>query len=166
MRRVMNRQRLMELFYYDPVVGVFIRRRSLSGGAKIGDIPTTRQRDGYIVFTIDGVQYLAHRLAVLYMTGRMPPDDVDHGDLNKANNAWKNLRPANRTLNNANKTVQSNNTLGVKGVTMHNGGPKFRADISIAGKKRYLGCFKTAEEASAAYASAANAAFGPYARVA
>lgn len=163
---MLTQGRLKFLFDYDPETGDFTRRVSVAPNARAGEIAGYINGDGYVNFRVDGVIYQAHRLAFLYMTGEFPDSDVDHIDLNKANNAWRNIRPANGTLNNANKPLQSNNTVGYKGVSRHNGGPKFRADVKVNGKKKYLGCFSTPEEAHAVYVKAANAMYGEYARAA
>ncbi|MBZ9888112.1 HNH endonuclease [Mesorhizobium sp. BR1-1-3] len=159
-----TQQRLKELFLYDPLTGVFTRRVRTANSVYVGDVAGTTTGDGYTQIKVDGVDYLAHRLAVLYMTGDWPDEDVDHEDLDKSNNVWLNLRPANQSLNNANKPLQSNNKTGFKGVSLHNGGPKYRADVKIEGKKKYLGCFDTADEAHVVYMLAANDLYGSYAR--
>lgn len=160
----LTQARLHVLFHYDSETGEFIRKTRTSNSTRIGEVAGAVQRQGYIQLRVDGVLYLAHRLAWLYMTGRMPDDEIDHRDLNKSNNSWGNLRPADGSLNNANKPTQKNNSLGLKGVSKHNGGPKYRADVRINGRQKYLGCFPSREAASKAYAEAANDAFGEYAR--
>ncbi len=164
MSRNLTQERLQVLFHYEPETGEFIRKVKTSNSTCIGDVAGTVQRRGYIQLRVDGVLYLAHRLAWLYMTGRMPENEIDHRDLNKSNNAWSNLRPADGSLNNANKPTQKNNALGLKGVSRHNRGSKFRADIRINGKQKYLGCFSSQDAAAKAYADAANDTFGEYAR--
>lgn len=82
--------------------------------------------------------------------------------MNKANNAFDNLREANNSQNNANR--QGWNKVGIKGVTQR--GNRFTAQITINGKRSYLGMFKTSIEAHAAYLASANDAHGKYARAA
>jgi hypothetical protein len=118
---------------------------------------------GYVLVGVDGPQYLAHRLAWLYMTGAWPDAEVDHIDGNRANNAWSNLRLASRSQNIANSGLRVTNTTGFKGVFKAR--KKFNAKITVNYKSVNLGNFDTKEEASAAYKRAAQAAFGEFARV-
>ncbi len=90
--------------------------------------------------------------------------DVDHENLNRADNRGDNLREATRSQNNANTTVRKHNKLGVKGVSVKCG--KYVAHIKINGKKNHLGTHDTIEAAAAAYSKAANDNHGEFARVA
>ncbi|TPL66648.1 HNH endonuclease [Mesorhizobium sp. B2-4-1] len=51
--------------------------------------------------------HLAHRVIWKLVTGEDPVGDVDHWNLNKANNRWSNLRDATGTNNQANSPRQS-----------------------------------------------------------
>lgn len=159
----LTQDQLKEFLHYNPDTGKFTWLVSRSK-VKAGDIAGTVDGQGYINIGLMGVTHCAHRLAVLYMTGSWPEHDVDHEDLDKANNAWCNLRPATDTQNEANKPLRSDNTTGYKGV--YRGDGKFVAQIKIGGVKKYLGRFTSAEEAHAAYLCAANAEFGEFARAA
>ena len=55
---------------------------------------TADPKSGYLRIQIGARKYLAHRLAWLRMKGRWPRDEIDHHDLDKANNRWANLREA------------------------------------------------------------------------
>ncbi len=86
--------RLKELLEYDPDTGIFRWRnapnRRIRAGAIAGNLDTYGNRQ----IRVDGKSYLAHRLAVLYVTGSWPTTDIGHRDLNNDNNAWGNLRQA------------------------------------------------------------------------
>lgn len=92
-----------------------------------------------------------------------PPDGahVDHIDNDGLNNRRLNLRPCSRAENMANVKVNRRNKLGVKGVWIV--GKRYRAVITPNGRPINLGTFATVEEASAAYAAAAKAAWGDFA---
>lgn len=163
----LTRARLKELLHYDPETGVFTRRLN-KGRWKAGSVAgcTAKWSRGgvYTVIRVDDVLHLAHRLAWLYVTGEWPSDEIDHIDLNGANNRWANLRAATGDQNKANKPKQSNNTTGFKGVWFHRQIGRYAASINIRGKKHSLGCYATPEEAHAAYRAAAVRAWGEYAR--
>lgn len=105
---------------------------------------------------------LMHRLIM----GVTDPDiHVDHRDGNGLNNCRANLRNCSRAENLHNARRRSDNTTGFKGVGYNPRLNRFHARISIHNKVKYLGSFATAEEAHRAYCSAAQAAFGEFARV-
>ncbi|UYE95850.1 hypothetical protein KNLIENLN_00037 [Sinorhizobium phage NV1.1.1] len=158
----LTQQRLKELLHYDPETGKFTRLVARRGIAKEGAVAGSLHSKGYIRITIGDNEYLAHRLAFLYMTGNWPEFQVDHKDLDKVNNAWDNIRESTSTQNNANKAGRGQT--GFKGVTKSRG--NFRAMISINGKQCHLGTRSTPEEAHALYAKAANDVFGEFSRTA
>ena len=93
------------------------------------------------------------------------PDEkpmIDHIDNNPANNNVKNLRWATSKNNLANQGKQKNNTSGFKGVTFNKQLNKYIAFISINGKNKYLGLFKSAEKASQAYEAKAREIHGDF----
>jgi hypothetical protein len=103
---------------------------------------------------IGGRDYLAHRLAYLYMTGKWP-NQIDHSNYDKSDNRWENLRECSREQNFANSYRH------LKGVSWHHG--KWRAEIKVNGRRHYLGRFDDPQEGALAYATAACAAYGEFA---
>lgn len=91
--------------------------------------------------------------------------DTDHINGNGLDNRRSNLRAATRSQNNANQRARSG-TSPLKGVYRHyNSGVKqWRAAIRIDGRRKYLGLFRTPEEAHTAYCVAARVLFGHFAR--
>ena len=157
--------RLLEALEYDAQTGVF-RHRETKTSVKAGDIAGSQNDGNYQRIYIDGISYKAHYLAWFYVTGAWPKAMLDHRDTNKRNNAFDNLRLANRVLNGANIGLKSHNTSGYKGVSWYKPTKKWKAQIQVAGKKRSLGYHATKEAAYAAYVEAAREAFGEFARVA
>jgi len=160
---------LRTLLSYEPETGVFIwkhrpdARRCWNtryAGKEAGYDWCPDGKTTYRVLRIFDWPFLAHRLAVLYMTGEWPEADVDHEDGNGLNNRWSNLRPASKPQNGANRGPNKNSKTGVKGVSLSNG--RYRA--SFRGKQ--LGLCDTLEEAAALYERAAKEHFGQFARVA
>jgi HNH endonuclease/AP2 domain len=76
--------------------------------------------------------------------------DTDHIDRNPLNNSSTNLRTVTRTENLRNRSVQKNSTTGVRGVFYHSRDKCWTASIRIDKKLKWLGKFKTKEEAVAA----------------
>ena len=98
-----------------------------------------------------------HRLvAIAFLENPDNKPKVDHIDNNPANNNVKNLRWATSSDNSCNRGKQKNNTSGFKGVAFHKPTNKYRAQININGKKKHLGLFKTAENASQVYEAKAK----------
>jgi hypothetical protein len=148
-------ERLRELLFYDPKDGIFTRRIA-TGNAPAGAIAGCVKADGCRYIKIDGRSYGAGRLAVMFMTGELPVNEVDHWNLDKADDRFDNLRPATHSQNMAN--IRPRGKLRLKGVVQL--GDKFRAMIG----RRYIGTFPSAALASEAYKAAAVAAWGAFAR--
>lgn len=159
----LTQARLKGLLAYDPETGV-CRWHVKKGRAQGRDVAGYCGPDGYWRIQVGGKLWLLHRLAWLYMTGEQPPMIVDHIDRDPANNKWANLRAATKSQNNANSHTRVRSATGFKGVFHHK--RKFRAQISVEGRCKYLGLFASPEEAHAAYVRAAEAQFGSFARAA
>lgn len=164
-RTKMTHERLREVLHYDPSTGVFTRLVS-RGRAKIGAVAGGINGHGYRRIMIDRKRYHAHRLAWFWMTGEWPAAEIDHWNLNRADNRWGNLRVATRSQNKANTRAYATNTSGLKGVSWDAQNSKWRAQIVINGKQISLGRRDTREEAAAEYADAAELYFGEFARAA
>lgn len=138
-------ERLREALKYDPATGVFTRN----------DIPTgsVNAVSTYVIIGVDKGHYYAHRLAILYMTGSWPLVETDHINGNRSDNSWANLRPADKELNCQNlRRAKSHNKLGLLGVGRNGSG--FMANLTVKGKRHYLGTFRTQELAQIAYIAA------------
>lgn len=143
---------LKELLSYDPETGVF-RWRCARGKAKKGAIAgRVEAKNGYIQIGLFGYLYMAHRLAVLYMTGSYPKTQIDHKNGLVADNRWCNLRETERDcLDNAqNMKLFRTSTTGYAGVCFVKSIAKFSSRICVEGRRLFLGYFDTPEEAYAA----------------
>lgn len=153
----------MEVLAYDPETGIFVWRESNRG--LLGQVAGAITNEGYRRIMIDGVRYVAHRLAWLYAHGFWPQGALDHRDRQRDNNAIRNLRLATGSQNAANRKAHTTNKLGVKGVRLHECG-KYVARIGREGTVKYLGAFDTQGAAKAAYDAAAASIYGEFARAA
>lgn len=146
-------ERLYELVAYDPDSGLFTSRVN-RGPLKIGQRIGGKNMSGYIQIQIDGVIHYAHRLAWLYMNGRMPEHPIDHINGDRADNRIANLREAPGSINAQNqRQPRKDNKSGFLGVSKHADG-KWQARIKIGSKYQSLGLFDTPEEASEKYLEA------------
>lgn len=116
----------------------------------------------YVQIKLRNFNYLAHRLAWLYVYGEWPEGELDHINGDSLDNRIANLRLATTSQNQANRRINQNNASGFKGVCKLRA--RFRAKITREGQARHLGTFDTPEEAHAAYAAAAREHFGEFAR--
>jgi hypothetical protein len=87
---------------------------------------------------------------------------VDHKDHDTLDNRRSNLRVSTRSQNSANQ-LKTRGTSKYKGV--HKLKDRWKAQIEVDGKKRYLGSFVREEEAARAYDAAAVEAFGEFALI-
>lgn len=143
---MITQSELKELLEYNPVTGQFIRKIS-RGRFKVGEIAGSLDKDGYNVIMICNKNYKSHRLAWLYMMGNWPDKDVDHIDNDPQNNAWKNLREATESENICNSKLSKANKSGIKGVSWDSKLCKWRVQLQIDGKAKFLGSFNNINEA-------------------
>lgn len=86
---------------------------------------------------------------------------VDHINHNGLDNRKANLRVCTKKQNLANRTSSKNSTSKYLGVSMHR--KRWKAQISVNGRTRWLGTFKTQEEAALCYNDAARLIHGEFA---
>ena len=166
---MITQARLKELLHYCPDLGIFwwkerpgSDRFTKTWNTRFaGTIAGKRTAKGYGEIKVDGRPRKAHRLAWLYMTGEWPPDQIDHRNGWRLDNAFDNLRSATASQNGANS--RSYSKTGFKGVTRAR--DKFQAQIANNGRNEYLGLHATPELAHAAYAKRAKELFGEFARL-
>ena len=145
--------RLRELFSYDPAIGLLVRKINCSH-EKVGSCAGSLGPQGYRHVQVDGLRRPAHRLIWLYVYGEFPAGEVDHIDGDRSNNRLSNLRAVTRAVNAQNqRSAKRTNTSGLLGVSPAPRGSikRWMAQITVGGKKRYLGTFSTPEDAHEAY---------------
>lgn len=145
----LTQEYLKSKIFYDPESGKFYRREY---NGQIGNEITTiceykKSKKFYFRFMLNYKIYLAHRLAFLYMTGRLPDDQVDHINGDGLDNKWMNLREVSHNENSKNRKLNSNNTSGICGVTWSKAREKWTVQISVNGSRKTLGYFDSLTEA-------------------
>jgi hypothetical protein len=154
---------LKELLHYNPDTGIFTwkhrdqkwfktYRSFCSGNARYaekvaGVSVLSREGKRYIHIMALGKDYLAHRIAWVYISGEWPEDEIDHIDGNGENNKLINIRSVSRLENNKNKRLPSTNKSGVMGVHWHKRDQHWRAEIKVKQKTINLGGFKDINDA-------------------
>lgn len=162
---------IRQVLDYNPETGILTRRyrpdKPAHTNTRLANKPIKNKinGDGYICVKIDGVNYLAHRLAFLHYYGYLPHGEIDHRNMDKADNRICNLREATHTQNQYNRTAYRCNSTGLKGVNWRESHKKWRATIRINGKPKHLGYFDTAKEAHEAYKKAALVFHKDFARL-
>lgn len=106
---------------------------------------------GYVGCMLDGKHYLLHRLVYLYSHGCMPKY-IDHINGDKKDNQISNLRSVTNFENQQNmRKAYSTNKSGLIGAFYSSIYKNWFSRICVNGKRKWLGCFKTPEEAHQAY---------------
>lgn len=94
-----------------------------------------------------------------------PDEYVDHISMETRDERRENLRICSWSENNCNKTLQSNNKSGYKGVSFHKASGKYMASLWKDGQHHYGGLHETREAAAQAYDELARAYHGDFARL-
>ena len=158
---------LRELFDYNPVTGVVVRRKTTSPHSKKGAVvgcPQGPKGGQYLTVGIGYELFKLHRIIWKLMTGDDPVHfDVDHRDRNRTNNKWENLRVGSiNTQHRPNSQNRGpNKGKRFKGVRQRANGSWF-AGIQYQKKRIHLGYFQTEEEAALAYNAASRELHGEW----
>lgn len=149
---MISHDELKRVIRYDAETGVFVWLERI-GRSVVGEKAGSKQSCGYWQIWIDGEPYLAHRLALFYVYGCWPKNDVDHINGVRTDNRLQNLREVDRGLNMQNqRRARSDNSTGFLGVVPNR--KRFSAQIRTEGKTRCLGTYDTPEQAHDAYVKA------------
>ncbi|WP_162500900.1 HNH endonuclease [Modicisalibacter coralii] len=161
---LLDRDWLNECFLYDDETGLLIWRADrpashFSSPARYqswikdtaGTIAGYPSSDGYLLIKIEGTRLYQHHI-VLAMHGIKVPYDkeVDHLNGNRSDNRMQNLRVVSHLVNMRNRTMHSNNTSGINGVSRIGGSRPWMAQAGLNGGTIIIGRYHTSEEAEAA----------------
>lgn len=159
-RENLTHAQLLSLLHYDPETGVW-RKRSNKPQSEWRQVGHIGGRN-YTVITVFRVAYLSHRLAWFYVYGKWPEHEIDHINHDTYDNRMCNLREATSHQNMCNATATRKQALP-RGVVRTSKSRTFTAQIKIDGRKKHLGTFETADDASEFYELAAEMIHGEFA---
>lgn len=140
---------------YDQETGEFRWKKNAGRHGKIkgGKIAGRHDRKRYWRIGLKGRDMPAHRIAWMLVYGEIPAGQIDHINGVKDDNRIANLRVVTNAENQHSVFKPgSGSTTGARGVCLYKG--KFRAQISVNGRLKWLGEFPTVAEAQAAYLAA------------
>ncbi len=166
MKTLPDQARLQQLLTYFPDTGLLVWNTRIESdftkpgyctawNKKYAGKPafTAVDKKGYNVGAIEDIYLRAHRVIYKYMTGQ-DPDQIDHIDGQRNNNAWVNLRNVAGADNQKNMRKPLTNTSGNVGVRWNTEKLKWQAYINHARKRHNLGYFDDEEDAKKARADA------------
>jgi hypothetical protein len=162
---MITQERLKEMLYYHPESGDFVWHIGGKGRPGTGRQAGTLTVNGYIQIVLNRKLYLAHRLAVLYMTGDWP-ENVDHEDLCRTNNKYSNLRICSWAQNRHNSGMPKTNTSGFKDVFWYASKKKWHVQVRAFNQRHHLGYFEKIEDAVKARDAGIARLHGNFARAA
>ena len=155
-RTELTAERLRYLLSYDSESGIFHWRNPTCTRIKVGDLAgRSCNRNRYRRIKLDGREYLARRLAWLYVSGVWPQCVIDHKHGTSVGDGIDNLRDVSQSFNQQNRTAAGRNSnTGILGVSYCSKTCKFRARIEVRGRDIYLGHHVKVQDAQAAYLQA------------
>ena len=149
---------LRAIFDYEPEAGSLLRKPTpfkIGRGRRLqASTAGHLRKDGYVHVQVGARSYYAHCIIWCWVTGEWPENEVDHRDLNRANNIWLNLREATPSQNCAARGEYTPE----RGVELLPSG-KYRVRV----RSVHIGCFDRLEDAAQAYQRSATERFGEFA---
>lgn len=130
-------ERVRELFDYRD--GALFWKVSTRRDFKPGHRAGGSHGCGYRSVSFDGMKFLEHRVIFLWHHGYWPENGVDHIDRCRDNNRIENLREVSRSCNALNCVERANNTSGVIGVSFDSEFKCWLSQLTLGGKRKYLG---------------------------
>jgi hypothetical protein len=164
-------KKLMKLVSYNELTGLFTfkeRKDSPSFNSRFGNkIAGSTTDAGYIVISLKGKAYLAHRLAHAFMTGDFPENGllIDHKNHMRSDNKWVNLRKCNHSQNACSTFSKGRGRSYFKGVSRCKVTGLWLSRVTKDNKIHFLGRFKSALDAALAYDVAASKHQGEFATI-
>lgn len=156
-RPLPSQEELHRLFDYSVVTGKLYWKVKFTRRVKLNMPAGTPGVNGYTNVRINKIEYKAHRLIWMWVTGEDPGDYlVDHKNRQRDDNAWHNLRLATRGQNKINSCS--------KGTRLQPNG-RWNARLKVDGKLYTFGSYATEAEARAAYEKASRDLHGEFSSI-
>lgn len=156
--------RIREMLEYFPETGHLIwkkNRLTQLVGQRAGSLRQTKSETQYRVVNQKGTFILEHRVAWFLYYGEWPSNVIDHINGDGSDNRICNLREVTIHQNMHNCKIRTTNTSGCTGIVFRPDRKKWRANITVLGKKHYLGLFTDKKDAEKAYFEASIKLIGP-----
>lgn len=165
MKKLISHEDLKELLDYDPLTGIFKRKKSKFSNL-IGKPAGTLNSIGYMVLVLGGRKghsYLLHRLAWFYVTGEWPKNQIDHVNRIRSDNRFENLRECSGSENSWNKGAQSNSKTGVRGISWVKARKKWVVKLNKGREVVYVDFFEDFKQAKEAWEIKSKEIYGEFA---
>lgn len=158
---MITKNQLNQLFTYSD--GQLFYKNPTSIKFKTGDLAGYLSSGKYWKIGINRKAYRLHRIIFMMHYGYLPPM-IDHIDGNKLNNCIENLRETNKSTNQLNMKLKTDNKSGFKNVHWNKQRNQWAVHVRIDGKQKYLGLFKDLELADLVAQEARNKYHKEFAR--
>lgn len=153
---ILTQEYLKKVLHYEPETGNFFHKVT-QGHSICGRLAGCTSR-GYRKIRVLDRLYQAHRLDWFYMYGQWPDGELDHNHGNRGDNKVAKLRSATYSQNRANSNHWKYGNTSIRGIHKCKNG-KYQARCN----SKYLGTFKTLDEAIVARLDAEKRYQGEYA---
>jgi hypothetical protein len=154
---MLTAERAREVFEYEEATGRLTWRVKMSKRRQIGqEAGCIFKSTGYRYVGVDGHKFTVHRVVWLMVHGAFPSSTIDHINGDRADNRLSNLRdvPHRHNSQNQRRPHEDKQSCKLIGATWDKMWRNWKAQIGHKKKTIYIGRFKTAEEAHAAYLEA------------
>lgn len=144
-----TKEKLLELFDYNPNDGSFKRLVTVSPNGMVGKVIFgTKLASGYLHIQVDGKLFLVHRLAWIISNGNIQDNlNIDHINRNRSDNRLSNLRLVTSSENHHNRKPNLVTASNIQGVYWDSANKKWRAHIYLNKKEISLGYFDNLDNA-------------------
>jgi len=141
---MITQELIAEYFEYRDGCLYWIKASHQNKSYLVGTIAGSIHKTGYRHITWLGKIHKAHRLIFMLHHGYLPKE-IDHINMDRADNRIENLRQVSRSENQCNRLTLKNNTSGYPGVSWHKKTQAWLVRIMKNGKSISLGYFKDLE---------------------